>query len=192
MATFLDIVLLEEFSIVFTFLLVFAIMYAVLEFAKILGDNKGIHAVIALSVAVLMLISKSVLEVVNFTIPWFVILFIFSIFGIIAYKLFSGPDVDMSNMIKDNPVFRNIIIFAVIIIFIAGLGKVFGQNIGPYLGQQEQNTTVTENGEIPSTSTGSFSENLTATLFHPKILGMVLILLVGTFTIAFLAGRVQK
>lgn len=190
MATFIDLFLLERFSIIFTFLLVFAVMYAVLEFAKVLGDNKGIHAIIALAVSVLMLISKSALEVVNFTIPWFVILFIMSVFGIIGYKLFAGSDADMGAMLKDSPGFRNLVLIIVLVIFLFGIGRVFGQNVGPYLAQENTTQSVDADG-IPSTSTGDFSENLTATLFHPKVLGMILILLVATVTIALLAGKVQ-
>jgi len=190
MATFFDVALLENFSVIFTFLLVFAIVYAILEFAKILGENKGIHAIIALSVAMIMLVSKSALEVINFTIPWFIILFIVAIFGIVGYKLFVGSDVDMGEMLKHSGALRTWIIVIVVVIFIGALAKVYGQNIGPYLGSQPDVTSgeISEDGE-PSTATGSFTENLSATLFHPKVLGMIFILLIATFTITFLAGR---
>ena len=55
MATFLDIGLAQHFSVVFTILLVFVIVFAVLEKSKILGGNKGLHSLIALSLAMLML-----------------------------------------------------------------------------------------------------------------------------------------
>ena len=51
MATFLDIGLLKHITNVFIFLLVFAIMFGLLEYKKILGkDKKSLHGIIAFGI----------------------------------------------------------------------------------------------------------------------------------------------
>ena len=42
---------------------------------------------------------------------------------------------------------------------------------------------------IPGVGTGDFQTNLGATIFHPKVLGMVVILLIASFAIRMLAGK---
>ncbi len=189
MATFFDIALLSNFSIIFTFLIVFAIVFAMLEFLKIFGDNKPIHAVIALSAAMVMIFSKGAVEVINFMVPWFMILVIVATFGIIGYKLFAGPGADLS-ILHQGTSLRSWVIAIVAIIFLIALAQTFGQDIGPYLG--EPNVTQKEAldpGAVPSTATESFAENLTATLFHPRVLALVVIILIATFAIVFLAQK---
>ncbi len=195
MATFIDMTLLGNFSIIFTFLLVFAIVFALLEFLKIFGENKGIHAIIALCAAMLMLFSKSAVQVVNLTVPWFMIFLIIAVFGLVGYKLFVGPEADLS-ILHQTTGLRTFVIVIVSIVFIVALGIVFGQNIGPYL-RERANATATADvelaeGEVASTATGSFTENLTATLFHPKIVGMLVILLIALFAILFLSFKVEN
>ena len=55
MATFLDIGLAQHFSVIFPVLFVFVIVFALLEKSKILGDNKGLHSLIALCLAIMLL-----------------------------------------------------------------------------------------------------------------------------------------
>jgi hypothetical protein len=192
MATFFDISLLGHFSIIFTFLLVFALVYAMLTYLKLFGDNKPIHAIVALSAALLMIFSQRAVMLVTTMVPWFMILLIVGIFGIIGYKLFAGPDVDLS-VLHGSPGLRSWVIAAITVVFIIALSQQFGQDIGPYLGQDNasQQEAELEPGETASTATGTFTENLTATLFHPKILGMIVLILVATFSVLFLAQKVQ-
>jgi len=192
MATFFDISLLSHFSIIFTFLLVFALIYALMEFLKIFGENKSIHAIVALSAAMLMIFSQKAVALVTGMVPWFMISFILGIFGIIGYKLFAGPDVDLS-ILHAGTGLRGWIMAVVAIIFVIALSQTFGQDIGPYLGQDNasQQEATLEPGETASTATGSFSENLTATIFHPKMLGLIVIILLGTFAVVFLTQKAQ-
>jgi hypothetical protein len=187
MATFLDVTLLGHFSVIFTFLLVFVIMYGILEFGKILGDNKGIHSIMALCVAFLLLVYKPALDIITIAIPWFVIMFIIILFILINFALFNQSHEGFAEMLKGRGRIGTWIVAVSIIIVIYAMSQVFGQNVGPYLGSEANVTTV--NGEPGSTSTGSFNDNLGATFFHPKILGLIAMLLIGTFTVAFLARK---
>ena len=81
MATFLDIGILENFSIVFVFLLIFTIVYAILEYSSPFGKGKkGLHGIISLAVAFLIIISKPAVLLVTYLTPWFIVLFMFIFF----------------------------------------------------------------------------------------------------------------
>ena len=69
MASILDIGLLNTFSPIFTFILLFALIYAILEFAKIFGENKNIHGLIAFVVALIASLSKGVVATITLMVP---------------------------------------------------------------------------------------------------------------------------
>ena len=108
MATVLDLGLLQKFEIIFPFLLVFVIVYAILSSTKFLGENKGIHSLIALAMAIMILFSATTREIINVMSPWFVVLFIFILFVLLAFKLFGTTDEDIMGVLK-NPKYSFII-----------------------------------------------------------------------------------
>lgn len=179
----LDVALLEHFVIVFPFLLIWVIVFGILSATKTFGDNKGIHAIIGLALAFLFILSKDAVAVLNFASPWFVILFIFIIFTIMAFKAFGASDTDVMGVIR-NKEFRYIatwIGILSVIIMVASLSNVHGQRL---LEEGEEGTTV-QSGE-GSVASGDFEENVWNTIFHPKVLGLILILLIASFTIRYM------
>lgn len=208
MATFLDISGLSFFSSIFTFILVFVTVYALLTWGKILGSNSGLHSLIAISIAVLFMFSKDAISLVNFMIPWFTIMFIIIILMIMAYSLFhSGGGVNVYSLLVSGG-YHKIVVYWVIIlsvvIILLGLGNTYGQKVGPYLNSDASsvgangvynNDTNTLSGAADnfrgsgSVNSGDFQTNLGATIFHPKMLGMIFILLLGTFTILLMTGH---
>ena len=80
MATFLDIGFLEKFSVIFPFLLALVVIYGILSYSKLFGDNKTVHILIALFVSMMLLLSDSVRQIINLMAPWFVLLFLFMVF----------------------------------------------------------------------------------------------------------------
>ncbi len=133
MATFLDIGLLGKFNVIFTFLFVYAIVYGLLEYGKIFGDGgpdgrKGIHAIIALAIAFVSVISKPISALISFMIPWFFILALVIFFIIFAIKIFTGDKYDISRAITTNSQVYTWIIVIAIVIMIFGLGKAFGSD----------------------------------------------------------------
>jgi flagellar basal body-associated protein FliL len=100
----------------------------------------------------------------------------------------------MKKLIGDPNVYPWIIIFAVLILFLA-LGNAFGQSLLESGGSSSTSTnytggsTVVVQPEAPtttSTTTPSFTTNLLNTLRHPKVLGLLFVFLVGMFTLLFL------
>ena len=185
MASVLDIGLLDKFSFLFTMLLVVVIVYGVLEYTKFFGDRQGLHIMFAFLVGVMLLLVPSVNQVISIITPWFILLFVFILLIIIAYKMLGATDADIKSAMSTNKsIIYWILIFAVIIL-LGGLGKVFFSGGDNAIGVTANETGVSTAGEIGQTGVGAFY----ATLFHPKVLGLIFLLLIGVFTITTLSSK---
>lgn len=187
MATVLDVSLLESFSQLFVMLLVIFLVYGILDYTKLFGERKGLHALIALFLGTTILFVPSVGELIAIIIPWFVVLFIFVIFLLLVYGIFGAKEEEFLGVLK-SPQGKQIIFWVIFfgaIILLGGLGKVF------FTGEEATVKVTTEgtiqSGEVGETGTAAFW----ATLFHPKVLGMILILAIGIFTITLLTTQVK-
>ena len=174
MATILDITALESFSLLFSFLFVLVIVFAFLSYSKFLGDNKGIHALIALLISIMTLFSDSVVKAINLMAPWFVLLFVFALFMIMAFKVFGTTDSDIMSVLV-NPEYRYIIWWVVAIGIVIGIGSLTSTVWGG--GAPVYNESATDVG---TTGASAFW----GTIFHPKVLGLILIFLIAMFTIS--------
>jgi hypothetical protein len=200
MATFLDIGLFEHFGVILVVLIVFLILFGILEYIKAFGEGKrGLHALIAFIVALLFLVSKVASNMVKMMVPWFMVLVIFIFFTMFMVRMFGLGEGDMKKLIGDPNVYPWIIIFAVLILFLA-LGNAFGQSLLERgVGSSTSNnytggSTIVQPEVQPTTSTTtpSFTTNLLNTLRHPKVLGMLFVFLVGLFTLIFLTKTPSK
>jgi hypothetical protein len=190
MVTILDVGLLQNFTIIFSLVFVIAIVYGIFQMGNIFGDNKGLHALIALLVGLMVVMVPNITKIIGVMIPWFVLLFVFILFLIIAYKIFGASDADVLSVLKvDNVVIWVIIIIAIVIV-IGSFSSVYGQNM---LSKTTSNTTSgsTLTGTGQASDTGSYSQNVSATFFHPQVLGMIFIMLVAVFTISLLAMKTK-
>ena len=181
MATFLDIGLLQHFQSIFPLLFVLVVVYALLEATKFLGENKAIHAMIALILAFMVSFSGLAVDTINSMAPWFVILFIFIVFGMLAFQSFGWETDDiLSTLVRKDQ--RYIISIIGVIVLMIGLGSLLTQisnrgGVGVVTGSDNVTTSV-------SSGTSQQSAEFYKTLFHPKVLGMVFVLLVMTFAIS--------
>ena len=183
MVTFLDVGLLSYFSVIFSALLVFAIVFAILQQTRVLGESKVINALIAIVLALLVLIYEDLTKIINFMSPWFVVVFIFLVLLLMVYRMFGISEQNIADYIRGDRTVNWVLLSIGIIIFLAAIFNVFGQRALQAAG--EENVTVIE-GEVAGPS---FEENLFATIFHPKILGVILIFAIAVFAIAFLGGE---
>ena len=213
MATFLDIGVFSYFSVVFIFLLVFTVVFALMNYIKIFGaeSKQGWNAIIALCIAAIALMSRSAINFLSFVTPWFVLLFFVIFFIMFAIRMFGLEEKDMKEIIKDSTVYWFILVF-VILIVLFGLGNTLGQSALPYTTPgatptattdtgtaatdsgtastgTDTGTTSTAVGSPGSTATPSFQQNLYATIFNPKVLGMFFLLVIATVSVAILAQR---
>jgi len=101
MATFLDLVLFEGFfQVLFPFLLSFAVVLGILTYTKTFQEQRSIQALIAFVVAVSTLLSPTVRSILNNMAPWFVLLFVATIFIMIGVKTLGASDDDVISTLK--------------------------------------------------------------------------------------------
>jgi len=147
-------------------------------------------------------LSPALVQVINSLAPWFVTFFIFIILVIMMFKLLGVSDSEIAGTIKRNVGIQWAVVIAALILLAFGFGGVFGQKAGPYL--DEQGVPIQESpgavgasggtgagqstGAPGSTGTSSFQYNLQATLFHPVILGLIVVLLICIAAVGLLTG----
>jgi hypothetical protein len=199
-----DVSILGSFKPVFTFLLVFTIVYGLLEFSKVFGDKKNLNGMIAFVAGMIVMFSKPVMVMLDTMTPWFLVFVIFLFFTIFIVRMFGINDADLTKGFKTNSTLHVALIVIAIIIGVAGLSSAFGQRL------LEKNTqaatlpvpTTTDSSGLPpvsdvasgnvqiaagsSTATSNFNSNFLATIVHPKVLGMFFLLLIGVFALIFL------
>ena len=179
MASPLDLGILNLFDFIFPVLLVWAFVFAMLQKTKVIGDSIGINAIIASATALTVLLSRPVIDLINFIIPWFAIAIIFFVLMVLLFMIMGAKDI---TAYKQTNV-QWVLIAVGILIVVAGFGKVLGQTL---LEEGAQVGTVVEGAD--GVATGGFQQNVYATLFHPKVLGLLIVFAIVVFTVALLSG----
>lgn len=184
MATFLQLGILRYFSIVFPALVVFVIVFALFERFKILGENKSVHAIIAIALAFLVILSTDLVELINVMAPWFVIIFVFVVLLLVLLRLMGASEEALSSMLIKNKGIQWVLIGVGFIILIAALAHVYGERLAPTTAAAPSEAAVV--GELAEAAPPTFGENVRRILFNPLVLGLIFILLVSIFTIALI------
>jgi len=189
MATILDLGLLQSFDVIFPVILIFALVFAILQKTKIVGDSLGINSIIAVAVAFMALLSENVIQVVKFIVPWFIIAIIFFLLIILVFQVFGAKESDIFNYIKGDKAIGWVIIGVGIVIIFAAFANVLGQQLteASLQGAQGANASTTSIGSS-SVATGNFQQNIYSTLFHPKVLGLLILFGIAVFAVALLTG----
>jgi len=164
MATFLDVSGLQHFTSIFVFLFVWIVIYAVLLLTRVMGENKFVHAMVGLLLAVFVLLSPIATSIVADIAPIVAVSFLFVVLLSVASKMLGG-DLEAFSSVKG--VFM---VFLVLTIIIAAGVK------------------IRDNVNVPTETPTDLSKT-TNLLFHPAFLGTVLLLAIAVFTIALLATR---
>jgi len=167
MATFLDVTALESFSVIFVFIFVLLVIYAILTYTKVLGNNQLVNVGIGFVIAIFVLLSELATAVIKQIAPIFAVILVFVAIISIASKMFGS-----GSMIVDSasPVMKHMVIVILVIALIVG-----------------SLAAVRDQVEVPETGE-DFSKTSTV-IFHPNFLGLILIFLIAVFTIGLLAVR---
>lgn len=174
------------------------------------GDkNKSIYALLAFALSFLVMLSPSFLAMFRFAIPWFSLLILVGFFMLFFFSMFSD-NYDLGWLGKQ-PVVYGFVIFFVAIIIIFAFANAFGQDLleaqpgvtdadriqgdtrpvdefVPAEDFDSLETGRTGDTAVPTTQANDLGSNIVLTLFHPKILGTLFMLLLATITI-LLIGR---
>lgn len=173
MATFLDAFsVLQNFSAIFTLLFVFALVYGLLTYSKFLGEHNPFNAVIAIALAILFILSKTLVKTFEYVAPWFVMCVVFAMFIIMAFRFMGSSEADITHVIK-MPITIVIALVVITFIFVLSMGQVF-----------KENTAM----NLTSEST-AFPIKWGHTLQNPKLLGVIAILFMAVWMIYFLTGK---
>ncbi len=196
--TFQGLAVLSKISIIFVILFVWILVFGMLEKIKPMGpDKKNLHALIALAMAFLTAISGSASFMIEFMTTWFFVLALFVFLIIFVIGMFGVDDKAFQAAGKNPQVYFWLITFGVIIGLFA-FGQAFGQRLleqrtgPPPEGIPPEEQVMGPDGMplppalTPTTAGSTFGGNVLTTMTHPKILGFILIMLIGTFTIWFL------
>jgi hypothetical protein len=162
---------------------------------KMFGDgHRGLNAIIALCIGFIVIFSSGVVKVIQTFFPWFTMIILVVFLLIFAARMFGLSEGDVKAGFYNNPFMTWILIFsAVVLLFSLGAG--FGQKTleeGQGVNLTEAQGTVTTQGTNATpgaTNTLSFSQNLYNALYHPKVLGMILIMLVVILAMLFLTTK---
>ncbi len=177
MATPLDIGALKQFSGVFSFMFVLVLVYAVLSVTSWFKERKGLAGLVALLAAFLTLFSSIATKTINLMAPWFVLFVIFTVLFIMVFMIFGYDTKAITDFVSSGEFGVGIWVMAIMLIIgIGSLVAVVNEEIG-FQKLTEGNATM--DGGQPTTNDFGFWQ----TLFHPKILGMVLVLLIAYFTV---------
>jgi len=151
---------------VFFFFLIYAIMFAILQKVKIFGEGTGTNSMVAAVLAILFAITPGAMEFVAIIAPWFVVM-VFVAFSFLLVFMFFGTKEEEIAELSKNAVIQWTVIILGIIIVVAALTKIFG----PIFGQ-------------PAGGTGG---EIQRSLFNPKVLATVFILLVASQAVKFIS-----
>lgn len=170
MATFLEAFgVLQNFSAVFTFLFVFALFYGILSYKKFLGGNNAMNAIVSFVIAILFVLSDTAVKVFEYAAPWFVIIIVFVMMLMLFFMFIGATEGDIADVLKTH---TSIVIFGfafVVIILLFSVGQVYKDS-------------GTEN-----LSDTSFAAKVGGIVQHPKILGVIAILMIAVWAIRLLA-----
>jgi hypothetical protein len=186
MATPLDIGLLQKFDVIFPFIFVLVIVYAVLTRTEWMKDKQAIAFLLAFVLAVMTLFSNIAVKTINRMAPWVVLLIVFGILVIVAYQAMGikeGTVLDVLTKSEYRHTFAWWMLSLMLIIGFGSLSSVVSEEKGFTELAAGENATAAE-------ARGAAEEvGFWATIFHPKVLGLALILLIAMFTISKLAGK---
>jgi hypothetical protein len=163
MATFLDVTALENFSIVFVFLLAWLGGYAMLLYTKFI-QNQFINAILSLLFGFFVILSPIATQIFKTLAPLMAVVMFLVVIVFSASNMFGNINLDTVSNLK----------WVVLVILVVGLIAVTGSIVREHI-------DVPERGE-------DFGK-LSTVMFHPNFLGIIFIFALAIFTVALLAAR---
>ncbi len=187
--TTIDISVIGIFAPIFGFILVWALVYGLLSFSKTIELPQHIRALIAVMMAILTLFIPQVMTALVLAVPWFTLMFVFIIFVLIGIMAFGVSKDDITKAVMGDGAgiaVRNGVIIVSFIILAGTLGFVFFGE-GQFFEETPTNVSTTgsvlSDGDVGDVGAGA----LFATIFHPKMLGVIFLMLISLFAVLQLA-----
>lgn len=179
MASFLDMGILDYFAPAFVWLLVFGILFAILEKTKVFGEKSGINSLVAFSISILFLLTPDLVSIVKVITPWFTILFIFILMIVLLFLFVGVKETEIAGAFSERGMVWIILLIAFVIFFYA-LTQVYGAQIQTIYGGADAGPDA------------NISQQVGKILFHPRILGMVILLVIASQAVRFISSSISK
>jgi hypothetical protein len=190
----IDLSLLGNFGFLFSFFIVLVLTHVVLGITNLFKDQKHLQTLLSFSIAFIILFATPALKLITFMTQWFAVFFVFVMFILIAIMMFGIKSEDITKYIKtpSDGSSSSVIIAIVVIaslILLSGIGLLFFSGDSSQTSQDLQQTANSSSTASPGSSAVQSVDSargpqvLEATIFHPKVLGMIFILLFGMFTV---------
>ncbi len=182
MATIIDLTLLQSFDFVWAWLIIFSIVFALFQKFKIVGNSPALSAIIGVVAATLVSISDAARQIINFMIPWFSVVIVFFILLLLVFMVFGAKEGEISALVHNKYI---VIILLAVVGTIAGVAffNVFGQDLTSASFPDGSTNVTAASGDVASPNVG---QSLVSTLFHPKVLGLIILFGIAIFAILFL------
>lgn len=175
--------ILNYFAPVFVFLLIYGIIFALLIKVKLFGDNKGTNALIAFAIAFLFILTPELLDLVKIITPWFTILFVFVLLLVLLFLFVGVKESEVASAFKDRGLIWVLIILGLTIMLFA-LTQVYGVQVNQiYAG---------ENATAEGAEATGLNKEIGEIVFHPRVLGALLLLFIAAQAVRFIAGKYQS
>jgi hypothetical protein len=185
MATPLDLGLLDTVGVIFPILLVAVVTFAIFSRLEIFGkDRRGLDALVAIILAVLVFLFPIVRDTINMMAPWFVLFFFFLLFLAISYMIFGATTEDLFKVMQNNRVVVTWILAFGVIFFLGSLSLSAARHGGIGSSGVTPAPQYDEEGNLMSVAEENQQSAFWATIVHPKVLGLALIMLIATVTVA--------
>lgn len=193
MVTFLDISILSGAKAVFAFLLVFCLVYGIMKFTGFLKFSDGMVAIISVSLAFLAILSPQFVRVIEIVTPWYMIMGVSIVFILMVVMIFGSLGDDIGSVKKNmgGSNYRTVVIWIIVIsaiIMVSGISQVFlsGSESEYAINAQGDQVRVNDSGTGGSDISGKGASAFIDSLFHPKMLGLMAVLLIATFAVLLL------
>ncbi|MBU2640106.1 MAG: hypothetical protein KKG75_05390 [Nanoarchaeota archaeon] len=161
MVTLLDLGLIEFLLPIFSMLLVFTILFGILQKTKFVSESANINVWIAIAIGILFALTPGAMQIVSIVAPWFMVMLLV-IFSLVLLFLFMGVKLEtIESVARNEAAVRWTIFILGIIILIAALTSVFGPIFG-----------------TPTSEGGSMGTEIQRSLFDPQVLTTVFILII--------------
>ncbi|MBI2499503.1 hypothetical protein HYV88_04645 [Candidatus Woesearchaeota archaeon] len=165
MATVFDLGLLEGLTPIFVGIFVFIILYAIFQKFQIFGEKAPAGALIAAVIALLFMVTGNLRQLVTFFVPWVAVLFVLMIILLIAIMILGFTQKNITDYLTDNPGVTTAVVVIIILLFLIALNQIYPG----YLSY--------------SSDGGGVGNTLRSVVFHPKVLGVVLVLVIIAYTV---------
>jgi hypothetical protein len=184
MATLVDFGLFRTFSPIFVFLIVFIFTYVVLLMVPAFKEKKSLVMILAFLMAMIFSVYPDMTAFISQMTPGLVFFLVFIMFVLITLSAVGLDSKDILNLFgaRDNRGATWFFIIIILIIVGSAASSIFGNRLVSL-------TDDNDNKSNNATAKDEFEQNLTRTIFNPKILGLVFMFLIVVFAMIFLGPR---